>query len=218
MMYPKQEIKSRLDLYRRENGVGPVRDAEVNRLLRELLEDSPKYRLSNCPFFVIEVSYIKSSTCYAAKVGEQQFVDFSVKKLLSPPSPRARVVASLRRAVNDQCAEFKRAAFDAGQPISALSGVPLTWDDTHVDHVRHFTLMARDWMEGLETECIEAGGGNPGDYDPHDFARYHRDWATLRLLTAQENLDRPNPEPRPDFSAPVPPVWVGAATDPEAAF
>lgn len=127
--------------------------------------------------------------------------DFSWVECVSPSPKRKKVLAALRFAVESQTIAFKRAFFDNGGGHCELTGEPITFVGSHVDHVPPLTfdrLVDQFCCEyGLNLEALplrdEFADNRYIDVLDDDvvtfrFAEYHRQFANLRVLSRLGNL------------------------------
>jgi len=125
-------------------------------------------------------------------------IDFSWKACLGKVfTPAEDFNAAARHAVMDQVLAFKKSCFDAGTVSCAVTGRPVSWQDSHVDHEHPMTFSAivetfmgaHDW-KGMTVK----DGGNAASCvfsDPAHtklFADFHRDRARLRILSPEANM------------------------------
>jgi hypothetical protein len=117
-------------------------------------------------------------------------VDFSYLRALAPrtaASDRADVLAALRQEIAAQIVEFKRSQLER-HPICAVSGVPLTPDAAHVDHIPPWTfaVLAGAWLEQRPLPKLESVGNRGRRLadrgQASDWQRFHRWAARLRLI------------------------------------
>jgi Protein of unknown function (DUF3223) len=121
--------------------------------------------------------------------------DFSYYKCISAPSDVAEARNAMRRAVADQVIRFKQAAVKKGPLVCAITGEPLTWDGTHVDHAPPvFLTLADQWaalvggypaIQLSPTKDREIGRTL---LDPGPWQAFHQEHARLRLVARLTNL------------------------------
>lgn len=127
--------------------------------------------------------------------------DFSYKKCLTPMTRRTLAHRAMRQAIAEQVYAFKVAAFAAGPVTCALSGLPLAWDEAHIDHAYPLTFVALAsafLTERGETVDDVPIGPHPSGQgvvidDPAwraAWAAYHQAYAQLRCLEAELNIER----------------------------
>lgn len=106
--------------------------------------------------------------------------------------------STMRREVDDQRVEFKRAAFAGGVPLCAVTGVPLTeWVDAHVDHYPTpfaeivDAFLASEGITAAELPTVNHPGGGQlmgNDEQRMRWRDWHRERASFRMLDKPKNL------------------------------
>jgi hypothetical protein len=116
--------------------------------------------------------------------------DFSYRMCFNPASPWADLTAALRCEIAPQVQKFR----DSTPLICALTGVPLTLGNLHVDHVppTTFSALAREWVDrqgGVsQVPSHQSGTGKRAlsDRDQSDsWWIFHEQNAVLRLLSLE---------------------------------
>jgi hypothetical protein len=131
--------------------------------------------------------------------------EFSFTKCLRPPSPRALALKALRCLVRDQVLEFKNTAFSTTTSIRCpLTGEEVSSETCHVDHVVPFIDLALEFAQARNIELAEMTT-RPG-VGPEvlltdasvaaEWVAYHRERASLRIVSRRGNLSRMRSEPQ----------------------
>jgi hypothetical protein len=130
--------------------------------------------------------------------GEQK--PFSYHKYLTRgPLPKlAKVMAALRVEVDQQITEYRTKRFDGVTTVlSAISGKPLAERRCNVHHdgkpflqiVDEFLLSNKHRWQDMETEAAGATGYRLRDrVIAADWTTFHRNHATLEIVSPEENL------------------------------
>lgn len=126
--------------------------------------------------------------------------EFSYRKALSAPSHRAEVLATMRRSISDQIAEFRQATFaDTATIACPITGETLTRDHGQVDHHDPtFIELAHEFAElagGWDRIELTSSDGLIGKEFRHDvvgqgWQQWHRQHATLRYIHPGANQRR----------------------------
>ncbi len=129
--------------------------------------------------------------------------DFSYLKCLQGErSHRIKFLAACRFAVKDHITLYRDEFFRvAPVPTCALTGVPITPENSHVDHTPPYTFeritQAFAMLNGLDMEDVSLTlGGMDGVLVPlfssltmrDNFVQFHNNHAALRVISAQANL------------------------------
>jgi hypothetical protein len=126
---------------------------------------------------------------YAVRVDGTR-VDFSYRMCFGPATPWADLTVALRCEIMPQIYAFR----DATPLVCALSGIPLTLGNLHVDHVppATFSALAREWVDaqgGVQAvPSHKAGTGVRAlsdEVQAKDWRRFHEERAQLRLLSIE---------------------------------
>lgn len=135
-------------------------------------------------------------------------IDFSWNICLDGKNAWTSFVKAARSAINDQILEYKRMAFEAGPVKCAISGVDLSPNDCHIDHVYPQTFSAlidgyvRTVLQGdwQNIQLVDGPFGIPKVFankaDGDRFADYHRQWARLQTLAPDVNMKIGNRDPK----------------------
>jgi hypothetical protein len=129
-------------------------------------------------------------------------IDFSWKICIdgSLPERRIDVLASMRSAVADQILAFRDAKFSGeNHLLCPITGISLTKNDSHVDHVspRTFLALADDWLKSLGlsfdqvqlTRSMDGYGWRMADLEQtSSWQSFHRSSAILCVVSRQANL------------------------------
>jgi hypothetical protein len=124
--------------------------------------------------------------------------DISYRKCVNgDASHRAKVLAAMRAAIADQIIGFRDRALTADARC-ALTGVPLTRENLHVDHDPPFIKIAESFFARISggVEAIRLTSEMDGSLgrtlaDPtivFDWREFHREHATLFLTSATANM------------------------------
>ncbi len=145
------------------------------------------------------------------RVGDDD-AEYLPASLLHESSPKRRFSGACRLAVESVITAFKQTAFRSaaaaeGKLKCAVSGVPVTMADAHVDHAPPHTfdaiveLFLSSYSLQYNTSRARLLAGTEyvaGRFFDHDFAQAFRDchasFASLRILTAKSNLHLPRPK------------------------
>jgi Protein of unknown function (DUF3223) len=116
--------------------------------------------------------------------------DFSYYSCITPPNDVALARKAMRRAVDQQISEFRKASAARGPLVCEVTGEALTWDDVHVDHAPPiFVVLADEWavlVGGYQTiQLLPAEDKQIGRLlaDPEPWADFHRARAHLRIVS-----------------------------------
>lgn len=145
-------------------------------------------------------SYKNKEFMLIRKDGTQ--TDFSFNKCLRSPTPLARFLQACRQSIADGIIAFRYAYFQSTpNPVCELSGVPLTMDNSHVDHAPPHTfrwiaeMFIQKYRVDVERVTLTSGGDNscrvlmPSDLEAL-WTDYHWQYAKLRVISAAENMKR----------------------------
>ena len=125
-------------------------------------------------------------------------VDFSLHICVRGYTERSRNVEACREAVWQDVAAYKAERFghDARNlAVCEASGLALSWDDAHVDHVGEmpFREIFREWLEREGYHELTERNMRRQFYDPEVRARFrefHSERAKLKLVHRDINLGR----------------------------
>ncbi len=122
-------------------------------------------------------------------------IDFSYKVCLKAPTPLQNFANACRVAVMDDIQIYKQRLFDSDNDVYCnISGIKLTWDTVHIDHVRKFREIVQAFIEEYKIDVDKVKYGDMGvihtllDKIAEDFRKYHTKSAVLRPLHYKENL------------------------------
>lgn len=125
---------------------------------------------------------------------------FSYPKCFRPPTAREEVSKALRLEILPQIIVFKQDAFGNQRSIAcSLTGVPVTWETSHVDHFNpdfcdlRDSFVAHRSFESIELYDDDSGSGKwlkDREFAAH-WVEYHRKYAQLRVTSIEANLGRP---------------------------
>lgn len=132
--------------------------------------------------------------CFAVRTNDGDLIAFSFLECFKPSTPTQDAKAALRIEIADQITEFRRTA----PLVCALTGVPLTYekgrpDTAEVDHEPPATFdnLAELWayVQGGWSNVANHQEGQrrylTDDAQREDWQRWHRKFASLRLLSAR---------------------------------
>jgi hypothetical protein len=126
--------------------------------------------------------------------------DFSYRQCIRPTTYASKAKFALRRAIADQVIAAKRAVFpDRFTAITCpLSGEPITYSDSHVDHIPPATFAALVQRYLAERDATyddlplvpspDGIGWILEDETAADWAAWHQRHAHLRVVSAAANL------------------------------
>lgn len=150
-------------------------------------------------FFVGRAPSGWDNCCLWARRADGTVTDFSYHACLTPPTPKADVLAAMRMAIGPQIIAYKQKIFDEVEwPVCAITGVPLEWNNSHVDHIVSFLSLAKEWLDGKDwkdilintTQDQSAGTYFANKEDEESWQAFHAHFAQLRLTSAEANLRR----------------------------
>lgn len=139
--------------------------------------------------------------CFYIRRVDGTVADISYISVINSPSQLAQYKQCCREAVYEDNQAFKREFFrNNPNPVCEITGVPLTWDNSHVDHAPPLTFA--DLMEvfikgfhmNVEETDIPLGEDNStitefGDKElAEKFRAFHNKLAKLRVISAEANL------------------------------
>lgn len=126
--------------------------------------------------------------------------DFSYRQCIRPTNHASKVKYALRRAIADQVIAAKQAVFpDRFATVACpLSGEPICYSGSHVDHVppdtfaalvQQFLLERRETFDDIPLRPSPDGIGELlTDEVAADWSAWHRQHAHLRVVSAAANL------------------------------
>jgi len=168
--------------------------AEHHAFLLDLLRHHPdaanKIGCGVAAFFTRENDFGKKAL--ALRRIDGVLVDFSWVKCIDGDSQHKNITAAFRTAIRAQVRQFKQRALTASSTCP-LSGVPLTWDNSHVDHHIPFRVLLTSFLdkEKLILNDVQVDQRELIDIELRQRWRsFHEDTAVLRLISATENLKR----------------------------
>jgi hypothetical protein len=147
--------------------------------------------------FVVLAPPPHRTRCFGARRVDGTVAHFSMLECLKPSTERDRVLAACRAAARPDTLAFKAAAFGSGGPVPcAVSGVPVTWDDAHVDHAPPvFLEIVEQWRAGRPWASFDVRSGGDdligdelAEADRASFRAFHARTANLRVVAARVNL------------------------------
>ncbi len=150
---------------------------------------------SGISFFTVEENSYRSRGFWVHRIDGSK-TDFSFYACITEPSHKSMVRDAMRDAINDQIVEFKMSHIPTGL-ICSITGAILTLGDAHVDHESPtFVELADEWaldQGGYETIILPPPsdgqfGSKLYDDDAEDWTEFHKDNATLRIVSRQVNL------------------------------
>lgn len=116
---------------------------------------------------------------------------------------RIAVLGTLRWEIQEQIAEFKKAAFrERDIIICAVTQSQVRWSDAHVDHAppEKFLALAQRWLfeNELNWDTVAIGGYADGEQHKYladrtladNWRDFHRKNAVLRIVMRQANLSQ----------------------------
>ena len=122
--------------------------------------------------------------------------DISFVKCIENRTDTQKVIECFRRAVLHDIIEMKEKAFASGTVTCELTGVPLSWNECHVDHVHpyEFRALLDAWLDDNKL-TLESFIVIDKDFAPQhnllklDWQEYHRKHAVLRIVSIQAHFD-----------------------------
>ena len=125
---------------------------------------------------------------------------FSYPKCFRPPTAKEEVSKAFRKEVLSQILDFKQRSFGDQLSITcSLTGAPVTWETSQVDHfdpdfwVLRDNFIADRSFESIELYDDETGSGKL--LKDRAFALswfvYHQQFANLRITSIEANQTRP---------------------------
>ncbi|MBW2070004.1 MAG: DCL family protein [Deltaproteobacteria bacterium] len=152
------------------------------------------FRVSENPVF--------HKKCFMIERIDGSETDFSFYKCVYQPKDwhYRDYLDACRATVAQQIIDFKREFFRTNQdPVCEVAGTPLTPRNSHVDHfpVRFIDTVANwELSRGIVPSEVEIGGYADAETRKYfldqtiadDWAAYHLEYATLRVVLAEVNL------------------------------
>jgi hypothetical protein len=168
----------------------PERLEKIGRGLRSIRVDRhPVFTSQKC-FTICRVDGSTTDVSYLTCIeGEEKPV-------------KARWIEAMRNEVAGQIIRFKQETFgDEKWVCCELTGVPVDWQTCHVDHIRPFQDIAREFIESnaelVTAEALEPPADNQYQERFRDesiagaWAAFHEAHAKLRIVSVTANLSRP---------------------------
>jgi hypothetical protein len=178
---------------------GEIVTGEATEFLAWLLDRHPRAAAKiGCGVagFTVHKSGMGTRCFYVVRL-DGTTTEFSFPSCISAPAPVTRVRLAMRRAVADQIIEFKHQAVTTAPLVCAMTGIRLTWAQAHVDHAPPvFIALADEWAGlmggypaiGLVPPADGQAGRVLGEADAASWAEFHRERATLRIVSRLANL------------------------------
>mgnify|MGYP003382297895 CR=1 FL=1 len=179
---------------------------ENEDFLRDFFELHPKYEEKIGPgvdHFEVRASPVdgRSPGFYAIRI-DGTVEDFSYRDCAngSTPTPAARFRAACRAAIQPHIvAEKKRYFAEAPCPTCAITGVPIDYSNSHVDHAPPYTFerivagfVALNKLDINNPDLYEKQGASLptlSDWVMRDkFVQFHNNHANLRVISVCANL------------------------------
>jgi uncharacterized protein DUF3223 len=115
-------------------------------------------------------------------------------------TPERKAAHAFRHEIRDQLISFKQSTFSGPQVYCALTGAPVDFHNSHVDHVYPLKRLWQDFLlqEGLVLLQVQVQPWREGEHRilfadrafAERWAEYHRQRAMLRITSAEANLSR----------------------------
>ena len=141
------------------------------------------------------------SKCFYVRRVDGTTIDIAWTRCLNKPDRRADVLRIMRRAVMEQIVAFKTKTFSNLETTpSAISSLPLKWNEVHVDHHNpSFLVLAEKWRNGqpwdnFQLDLTENLGKFANELDRKSWCDYHEKNANLRIISIKENLSKSDKE------------------------
>jgi hypothetical protein len=111
---------------------------------------------------------------------------------------RGRALEGFRYAIYEQIVEFKKSSFIQSTLICPLTGIEVTIKDCHVDHIKDFSIIVKEFLDQEELSIYQCKARkinrNFKELEDENLARrfsdYHKKVAELRIVSSQGNLSR----------------------------
>lgn len=133
-------------------------------------------------------------------------IDISWSECISPTPRRREFMECCRAAVVEDILRFKKEWFDrygdaSGRVRCAATGTLVGWRDAHIDHAQPtFVEIVENFCKefAMNPARVKFAGYEPGSLQLkfesplviETFRKYHREVATLRVISAKANLSR----------------------------
>lgn len=180
-------------------------DAAAEQFLRDLIERHPERDLKvGCgiqKFFIGPNEFGGQGFWILRSDGSR--TDFSYKACITPPSREQQAKAAFRYAVRGQVIAFRDLAFGRNSRVPcALTGVPVSKDEAHVDHgtQQPFDAILNAFLEveGISLEGVAVNATEDGDTTTRlldqdleqRWQSFHQQRAILRITTGAANLSQ----------------------------
>ena len=157
--------------------------------------------------FVGRPSVYRQTKCFYILRSDGSYTDISWTECIRATSHRDKVVRAMRALIKPQVIEFKREFFDSGGDTCSLTGQPVSWYDSHVDHIPPDTFdtlvakfVAENYVNLAAVPLLDVGADNTyvdmiDDDDLVDrWTRFHQQCARLRVVSPIGNLSHSRAE------------------------
>ena len=166
----------------------PIEDETAIKMLQALLDAHP-WRKNMTRSGVQQFEVMLNPEFHNKSIGIRRMdgtiVSLAVGRFFKTANPTSHELfrARCRRMIADQILEYKRKYFGRSDTaVCELTGEVILWNTCHVDHIRPFECLVRDWEQMTNFDYTNESVEN--------FADYHQDHAQLRCISKAANLSR----------------------------
>ena len=197
----KAQKKRRVSAMLSSYAVGATVTGEDDTYLRELIRSHPDYPQKfhdGVAFFFVDIAKPYNGRCFSFQANNGIVDNFGTTWCINGEPPlRGRLLMACRDAIRGDMHAHKREYFGGRLTVPCeASGQALAWDDSHVDHVAPFVVLAGDWLDGQSLTLADLAPDTPGsvgdrfaDRDVAErFRRHHLGVASLRVISAHINM------------------------------
>ena len=169
-----------------------------NKILALLLAHPGCEEKTGCGIKTVMVRLNRSGTrTFYLVRNDGSETDFSYMKCLNPPSNKKGALDAARYLVREQIKDFKDKSFNGK---CELTGVDITYDNCHVDHIPplSFDALFSDFCRSIERDVNQMETVKIGDMQigrvfvetwiSEAWQDYHRQFAKLRVVSIKANL------------------------------